>query len=466
MPKAGSFSNTLGNRRDAGRAVPICLGKVCKAWRHIAEATPQLWSLIIINANKDYLLAECQHVEQQLRKSGGTLLSIRIFANERSRRGIDDVSYQRLIRLLNEHSPRWYALDIRTPGPHWSLFQGNSQCTSNLRILRLDEMATCDFKKSFNILNVLPRPESVAICLYAISYAQVQIEWDRVTDALLGWTRVDDLLEILKQAPRMKQCRLCQLSEEDEMLFSEPFVHTSMEEISFDRSTEDETILDAFSFPTLRRFAWTDSFLPIPGIGSLFQRSSCVLRELVISDIEFIEEDLIPFLKGIPTLWDFEFAPSARQHYSPKELFRLLSTTSRISGGLSDGAFLPHLKTLKYAHPTLVDGTIWTYIPGLFGISDAFPEGYRRPLQTLYIRVKDSDVVYCDAFPYIPITPLRRIRNILKLGLELEIILSEPVTGNVFEMRESDLIELSMKYHSTRAKKKRQGRRRQNRYLI
>ena len=179
MPSIEVFFG-VSNCEATGREIPARLGCVCKTWRNISLSTPRLWSLIVLDADKHNLRREYPQVENQLRRSGQTPLSVRIFAGEGNGQCFEDPSYHNLIRLLNDQSSRWLVIDICVPGSHWSLFTGRSQSTYILRVLRLDETTSCDHKNIFRIMNTVPRPETAFISSVSDNQARKTMEKNKL----------------------------------------------------------------------------------------------------------------------------------------------------------------------------------------------------------------------------------------------------------------------------------------------
>lgn len=461
MPEPGLFSNDSDNNLSSTELpIPLILGAVCKTWKQIAWSTPHLWSIISVDANKVDLQEECCNVEESLRRSGQIPLSIRIIASDRD--NFDYPWYYRLIEIINQHSTRWRVLDLRIPGRHWCLFSGNSQTSSILQVLRLDDTSHDLDEKEFHVCNATPSPAEVKINLRHVHFMSVDIKWDYVTRLELSGLQFDEWLNILQLANRLKYCRLKGLIEMEHISPPvNPYVHSSLQELVFDSRSDEDILLDEVNFPALRHFAWKEAFgiLPISTISSLLRRSCCLLRELIITEVEFDEDDFIPFLQEIPSLSYLEFLPLSEQGYKPDHLFRLLSTTSMSNGSTSGDVFLPQLKVLKYTHPDIIDNISWRYIPGVFGKIDHLCDPQRRPLQTLQIRIMEGNLAYYSGFSYIKPSPLRRMHDILKAGLQLEIVFPEVE-------RDRDLIKSSTQHHAVKARKRRRRRMQQSRYLI
>lgn len=96
------------------RTSPLYLGAVCRRWRQLVWATPELWtSLHIGSHNRD----RAQLVLEWLERSASLPLTIRLCAWEE-----DDDGHHEVINNVNKHSARWHDMHIDIPAHFYIVF--------------------------------------------------------------------------------------------------------------------------------------------------------------------------------------------------------------------------------------------------------------------------------------------------------------------------------------------------------
>jgi hypothetical protein len=96
--------------------LPLHLGKVCRAWRAIAWATPQLWKTMTLLVHEMPEISIVGLVHQLLSRSGQQPLSITlIFLNYLQVSEHVHKSTSSLFRAIQDHSHRWRRMQLCVP---------------------------------------------------------------------------------------------------------------------------------------------------------------------------------------------------------------------------------------------------------------------------------------------------------------------------------------------------------------
>lgn len=449
MPEKGCRSLSA-----AERSAPLVLGSVCKRWRQTAWSTPRLWSLIVICLDSPKLPRNLSIVKDWLKRSGDLPLSIGVYGayrKFRSRSGSATLSILfNIIDVFNQYSSRWYHLDLSIPAVCFSRFHGSADAVPPLCVLRLyasDRTANAHIR--FCVQNGKPSPEKVML-ISRTSLNSVDIQWNNVTQVDVDF-QIDDCFELLKQAYKLKHCRLSGISESNSrqsheshflMTVREQLIHSELQSLYIEYpSVSLDPFFRIIICPSLTTFGWENDIMPPNSFLSFLKRSSCVLRELDLVDIKCEDTALICFLEALSSLWHLRLSPgSPNYEFKPDNIFKALASTHISNNTWNTSILLPKLRTLTYT--TVYSPPSWKLVPRIFGPFEDITENLsqcRRPFRTLRLDLFVCfDVDTGHLVDYIDYYTLLHIKAVLKAGFSVEIIDSE---------RGIDILDLSLKHH-------------------
>ncbi|PPQ95394.1 hypothetical protein CVT26_008241 [Gymnopilus dilepis] len=427
---------------------PFVLAAVCKNWRRIALSTPHLWNFVSINFDakgwRRNPYESYEFVKQQLDRSGCLPLSIRLNAETPD----DDIYFLDIVQTLCHLSYRWRALEIRSHSCVFPLISGLAGAPSDLRSLRLlvPRRRAFDLPYEFRLPSAAPEE----VVLANVILKSVDITWDRVTQVHAIGLQALECHEILRRAPRLKRCNLSVVDEILEWMGATPdymVVHEALQELILGQiptPSRVHLVLNKMTTPSLQHLTLGPSAcLPkSPDVLRFLQRSSCLLKELVIDGLHVDAynssfEDVIDMLKKIPTLVRLDCSPSIRDNDLPNALAKILRITS-IPITSHCEQFLPMLETLKLkVFPK--DDIHWEGIASIFGSLGELHDPRRRPLRKVHVEYVPSQVFRWSPSLYIDEDALLRMRCVLHAGLDLTV-------GD--EASNYDFIEDSAKQHT------------------
>ena len=188
------------------------LGAVCRKWRQLAWATPNLWEMlhVYIGPSTRNSLADAfpSLIEAWLGRSGVLPLTIFFVIDDPARIEIEFATL-RIIKVLNLHSDRWrnLFLNVGANAEIPKLFSGyehpNQLVHLQLAINRRRSRSQKFIIKSFPThlqLRDFP-PTSIDIC------------WDNLTHASVDSLSANECLEVLRLAPSLEYYHVTQLIE-------------------------------------------------------------------------------------------------------------------------------------------------------------------------------------------------------------------------------------------------------------
>ena len=323
-------------------ASPLDLGAVCRKWRQLSWATPQLWSSILIRYSlgryhysneSDFL----QLLTEWLERSACVPLTIRF---EHSGRGWL-LPESRVINLLNKHSERWYDVYFDLPKGHLHRFHGLSQ-GNILRRLTLCHQHSLLGSAQISMFSMKTKPSPTDLTLVEVSLRDVDIIWNNLTVASVEEIGDDECVELIRRAPLLENLSLRRIHASSGLFpfpdtrITHPHLH-SLKMLGIGRDDVVAAILDSVCLPSLEEWIH-ESSLPLDDmISSLGYLSSCL-------KILKINTNKVHTHQVNRLLWDL----------SSLELLELrigherLEDLDFLSISAQSPLFLPHLKTLEF----------------------------------------------------------------------------------------------------------------------
>ena len=188
------------------------LGAVCRKWRQLAWATPNLWEMLYLYIRQTTTNSIAQAfpglIEAWLGRSGMLPLTI-FFANDYSGRSEIEFSISRIIQVINLHSGRWRNLFLDVGADVSKLFSGSKHSNQIIHLqlaIRSRRLRTQQF-----VMESKPFPTHLQ--LRNIPPRLIDIGWDNLTHASLCTLSATECLEVLRQAPNLESCHASQFIE-------------------------------------------------------------------------------------------------------------------------------------------------------------------------------------------------------------------------------------------------------------
>ncbi|KAF9481280.1 hypothetical protein BDN70DRAFT_876602 [Pholiota conissans] len=396
---------------------PFTLAVVCKSWRRIIWATPQLWTSVYVNLCDRWSEAMLNKLQKWLGRSG--VLPLQICVDVKSDFGSSSLHRlsPHVLPILASSTHRWRYLHLKvSPISVPSLFSNISQA----RILD---------KMKFGELYTGISGVSNLIDLRKLSFSSfgdgrfINFNWDRIThiDAH-GLKSAVVFRQLLLKFPNLTNGSFSFIKAVNE---SDPedhmdedgapaIQHLHLMTLKFwPWSLAVETVLSKIQFPALSNFvgSWSDlNFIP-----DFLRHSTCTLTTLDLpyedaSERTANEAQLIHVLSQIPSLRTLKLRGN-KTIRSINGLFAHLSATSAIPSSHSEARFLPNLRHLA------IDDLIveWDIVLALISMhipanvnqlvpepqvdGDAPRERHRRirPLRRLHINLeKNTELSYIN----------------------------------------------------------------------
>ena len=428
----------LGRWRSAARFTRVLrLGAVCRKWRQLAWATPELWDTLYRTIPPSM---KCSLVEglpgllhEWLSRSRTRPLTIFFRYFRRSQESNDDSpSYDEfsdestiitlepvadlVIEVINLHSGRWKKLHLDVSADIPERLCGSMQ-PNQLRVLELGiDGGTLPMPKFM----MKSKPFPTQLALNNISPRSIDIGWSNITRAFLFGLNVNECLDVLQRAPAILDYCLAKCRDDATVKLGTTILHQRLR--SLDSSSTGTRFLEAINVPSLEE--WTHSGpLPMTAMVSLLKRSGCCLKILNLRNISAPPDDLSNLFQAMPSVERLRLhfrLPNGIMDDILARIFNSPPGNSTIpSEDASHESFLPYLQFMEC---TTFDGTepfSWNRIPRFYR------QGHRRSL-TLKSAAKESHISDDTALQLLKLTDE---------GVDLQILDTTPtkVGGNFLE---------------------------------
>ena len=365
------------------------LGAVCRQWRHLAWATPDLWDtlfLTILPSTRRSLAESLPGLLcEWLSRSGMRPLTIFFrYSEESDAYDLLDESIVKIlasaadlvIETINLHSGRWRNLHLDVgadiPGRLCGSVQPNQLFGLELQV----EGARSPTQKFI----MKRKPFPTLLTLVNFSPTLIDIGWDNIIRAYLFELNAKECLEVLRRAPALEYC-LAQPWDDDTVEFGTT-INSRLRWL--DILSRGTNFLDAINVSSLEEWDHDTGGgpLPVTAMVALFERSGCCLKILNLQNISAPPDDLSILFQAVPSL------ERLRLHFlSVKNtdgvmddiLARIFNSFPYNSTILSEEAsrqsFLPRLQLMDCVPSlTILPPFSWNDIPRLYC------QGHRRSL--------------------------------------------------------------------------------------
>ncbi|KAJ7440783.1 hypothetical protein B0H11DRAFT_1882929 [Mycena galericulata] len=288
---------------------PILFGRVCSGWRRVALNTPKLWADIQLELTKPVRSGTISLITDFVRRSRPLPLSIEISLSSTRYLGTP-------LTILWPFCDRVQALALITPKTYLQLFVGvPGTMFPNLRSLDItipngSRVSTPAFVGELDAFEVAPNLTSLGI------------EADRTPDILdlfadgrFPWSQLRNLhlvlshnlfqaRWILSQCAQLETFFLNLSRGFDSAIDIPSCVLPKLQALTYGMAHDDHSsvFFEPFAFPQLRELNIDAFVVSQDTLLGLVDRSGFELQKLTIRHLELAGEELVPFLRKIPSL--------------------------------------------------------------------------------------------------------------------------------------------------------------------
>jgi len=368
------------------------LGAVCRKWRQVAWATPDLWDTLCLTIEPSMKCALAQSLPGLLRewlsRSGMLPLNIlfrhfgcseREYYNAPSDKSTIqalDLATDSVIEIINVHSGRWRNLYLEVAGDIPERLCGSIELNQLFGL----ELVIDGERSPTQKFIMKSKPFPTRLTLINFLPTSIDIGWDNITHATLRNLNASDCLEALERAPALAYC-LVEPLDDTTVNFDTITLHPQLRSLNF--LSQGTKFLEAINVPSLEE--WIHNVdggpLPVTAMVSLLKRSGCCLKILNLQHISAPFDDLPILFQAVPSLEHLRIH-FCSDHHSDRVmddiLARIFNSPTDNSAIPSETArresFLPRLQFMEYVSISRYAPFSWDYIPQLYR------QGHRRSL--------------------------------------------------------------------------------------
>ncbi|KAF8181284.1 hypothetical protein BJ912DRAFT_979953 [Pholiota molesta] len=413
---------------------PLILSAVCRYWRTIAHAAPQLWQTLFLCplTLSSHSFPQPRSIQKWIDRAGSLPLSISLHvSHEAMHDGIHITS------VLNRCANRWVKFKYAGHSELLKYLTGDGQDLSQLRTLHLIDSS----HRTKTELNLHPqRLRSLSIS--RIQLIQINVDWQHITHLEMECVTLSDCFEALRRAPCLTHYTLRQPSRDygigpeggHIVLPQNPIVHSNIQYLEFVQTLLYKKIFEHSSCSSLMTLVidFTQDLVEMPLIVDFLRKSGCSLETFSLVYAKPSTSDLVALCQGVPTLQHLhiDFCDA-----SPvPSLFALLAEFS-IVNGRKEPRHLPALRSFDLDMLMVCDASVtpmvhdWTMLPNIFGTpvahSPEATERHRHALESVAISVRAR--VGSNSDGVVDGETLKRILWLREAGVKWKIVKFEDV---------------------------------------
>ncbi|KAJ7845753.1 hypothetical protein B0H13DRAFT_2363461 [Mycena leptocephala] len=278
-----------------GLLSPTTLTQICRQWREVAQATPELWRAIPFADNRIPLEEQLHICDIWLSRSRGYPLSIRI-NHDQPLDGLD--SLQKILSALVPHQARWEDFTLHISVSNFP------NLGAPMPLLRFLDVALFDS----HFFEFHEAPLLRAACLDGIATSCGTLPWLQLTCLTLCYISIRECTSVLHKTTNLVHCTL---SVSGTSSSYSDIVLPSLESLTFDRNgyMPATRYLTAFIVPALRSLEVPERSLgpyPISSLQSFISKSGCRLQEVYLTGERTVTEDF--YSVAFHSIPNFSFA--------------------------------------------------------------------------------------------------------------------------------------------------------------
>jgi hypothetical protein len=376
-----------------GWAAPLKLGAVCRKWRQLAWATPNLWTTLYIRIKASITPSTAESLPgllcEWLGRSGAVPLTIYFFPYEDFLEDNTtdyispwtdalDATADLVIDFLNMHSGQWRNLHLRASSAILERFK----CSTEPKQLVSIELADT-INKETPPLKFMMESELNLTHLKLVYFppTSINVRWDNITHATFYQITIDEGLDFLRRAPSLEYyCVYLYGRDDNDEISLNPIVHPRLHSLNL--STPSKEFLDTVNLPSLQEWIQNTrgGHLPLGAMLSFLKRSRCPLKVLNLNadprrsaDFRCLLE-ILPSLESLRLSFSKAFDSATLMDDILIRIFRSASGSSDTSVDALLESFLPNLQFMECRTGSTHAPFSWDRIPQLYF------QGHRRSL--------------------------------------------------------------------------------------
>jgi len=265
-----------------GVIMPLYLTSVCTGWRDIALSNPFLWSTIHIRIGGQVSRTSdrINFVREWILRSRTMPLTFHLdIQTEDDDDDYDEEELKGIIGAISQSSNRCHSLSLDIPLEVLRSFSIQCQHLKRLRITpRIGFI-----REPVPFLNSEVALEEIETRF--VPYQSLQISWNHLSSAKVGFSSPEDIVHLFQHAPQMTYCHISELVCSSTFTMP-PITHQKLKTLILCRAHSNfEAMLRSLTLPCLQEFG-TDYLAVIPRyLPALVERSSCPLTRITLFDI-------------------------------------------------------------------------------------------------------------------------------------------------------------------------------------
>ncbi|EAU83727.2 hypothetical protein CC1G_05631 [Coprinopsis cinerea okayama7 len=359
---------------------PFFLGKICRAWRYLTWASPDLWSNLTLSLHPDHYPTQVALLRQWLHRCGNQPLVITLCGLG----GEEDQYWEahpprEIFRQLASVATRWKHVDIFLPYPCYTDLSLVRNRLSQLQSLIIRPPDGVDVMFNHKLDFFQNAPSLTNLSIFGLYYSGcTMLPWNQLSTLSGQDFCVDDCYTMLRNAPNLVQCRFNSVHQPSDFAYPSrtpirlPRLQTL--ELSSIGNMVATAFLYSLEVPVLKSLKLSLGFsfddresFSLSSLTSLIGRSGCstALQRLSVTNIRLIEQELIDCIACTPFLTHLrlhvEYPKTFPGMFISDTFLAALCPPSMREPGVAailpfDRPLLLKLKALEYSGPVNITG--------------------------------------------------------------------------------------------------------------
>ena len=374
-------------------ARPLKLGSVCRKWRQLAWATPDLWTILYVGIKPSMTQSMAESLpgllHEWLGRTGALPLTVYFFHQDldyilsdvelsrdiKTRKNALKVATGLVIDILNLHSGRWRNLHLTAGADIIRCFSSSTKPNQLVSLELAATLVTTLLPMEFmteSELNV------THLKLSRFPLTSINVRWDNITHATLSEVTIHKGLDFLRRASSLEYYCLS-TSKKREISPINLVLHPRLRSLHLETSYTEE-VLNKINLPSLEE--WTQDTRGERGsmaaMLSFVQRSGRSIKVLNLDNL-FIPSEVETLLQKLPSLERLRLCFWAT--YGDDEPVMepvmddiLIRIFESVPEDHTCEPFLPRLQFIECKMADPVAPFSWDYVPMFYR------NGYRRSL--------------------------------------------------------------------------------------